>query len=547
MALKNNHNEEIEQLDSILDYTNNEEGLSTILFSKINKLKLAILSIATIIIIITEIFYRDPLFNASVKLEEKIHKSYDKDAFIFTIARLLSDLPALSIVIGVLVVYNFCNILKSFVFFLCLYSTFLVVGILKMIYQNPRPIWKSDKLHNLTTEGGFGNPSGHSFTSMLMFLSLYEILVNHNCYFKPQGYIDNLFSNKSNNENQIQNYNENDDENTHKNNISKNKNLAKYILLGLTISLILLVGLSRIILAVHSINQVLYGFSLALVSYYLIFKIIFPDLNDYKMFLKMIENVSFAFSSIIYSVIIMVTTLLVYGILSNEEQVHDYLTKIFQLAPKIPDYKVLYNESLMGVFVSVSFVGVILGISLEYTISLSSSSALWVAYNFGVVIDKTSLLGVSGNSNKSSSSNNATPNNNNNDRLNRQIDPENQNNIGGGIGEFSKVGGREGRVDENHNQATSELTLSGNCYDLLIWNNTSLWNTFKRVLVLVIGCAVLCIPTILIPGSADLLIIFLFKFSVPLTLVQLYLFYFYKRLVKVLGISNELIHERKNN
>lgn len=494
MTTNRNHNEEVKHLDSVLDYTKDEDGVSQILCSKEKKMKLAILTLVTIIIIATEIFYREPLFNASVKFEENIHKTYDKNAFIFKLAKLLSDLPALSIVLGLIIIYNFCNILKSFVFLICLYSTFLVVGILKMVYQNPRPVWKSDKILNLTTEGGFGNPSGHSFTSMLMFICLYEILVNQNTYFKSKSYVNNVFQGKIIRESEV------DIEE-----ISQNRKIAKYSLLALTIILVILVGFSRIVLGVHSFNQVIYGFSLALLTYYLIFQIVFVDLNDYKLFLKMIENVSFAFSSIVYGVIIMVITLVVYGVLSDEDYVQIYLAKIFQLAPTIPDYKVLYNESLMGIFISVSFVGAILGISLEYTISLGSNSIVWVAYNFGIMLDKTLVMG---NSNIRDSS----------PLVQRNNDPENPSD--------------ENRLSKNDNDKE------------FIWNSTSLWTTFKRTLILLLGCVILCIPTLLIPGTSDLLIVFLFKFAVPLTLVQLYLFYFFKRLIKVLGFSNEVIDEK---
>ena len=120
---------------------------------------------------------------------------------------------------------------------------------LKMIYQNERPNWKSELL-TFSCNYGYGNPSGHSFTSIVVYLSLAHILIT---YFNVYG-------------------------------------ILKIIIFIIFALLSFLVIISRVVLGAHSFNQVFYGFSLGLGLYFILIYIIGYHKYSSFDFLKHIKN-----------------------------------------------------------------------------------------------------------------------------------------------------------------------------------------------------------------------------------------------------------------
>lgn len=109
---------------------------------------------------------------------------------------------------------------------------------MKIIYHHPRPIWQSANI-KYACNNGFGNPSGHSYTSSSFYLSL-AFIISNIPFIKKQ----------------------------------KNKTIIS-IFIYITFSIIiLLIMYSRLVLGAHSINQVIYGCLLGCGTYYLIFHVI---------------------------------------------------------------------------------------------------------------------------------------------------------------------------------------------------------------------------------------------------------------------------------
>ena len=113
-------------------------------------------------------------------------------------------------------------------FYLLLVHT--VAGIvnqeLKMVYHNPRPYISSPDVQALGCSKSFGNPSGHSSLGACFYTTLFLIVFNDLEKFRHVKY--------------------------------ENKKLY-YLAMFCTLFLVINIGLSRVVLGVHALNQILYG------------------------------------------------------------------------------------------------------------------------------------------------------------------------------------------------------------------------------------------------------------------------------------------------
>ena len=112
------------------------------------------------------------------------------------------------------------------------FSSYLT-GVLKMIYTGWRPYWVDPSINPEYCEGGWGNPSGHALCTTAVYLTLWRL----------------FFQDKKH----------------------KNKHTQKRIWLFFTILFVSMICLSRLILGVHTLNQVISGASIGLGIYYLIY------------------------------------------------------------------------------------------------------------------------------------------------------------------------------------------------------------------------------------------------------------------------------------
>ena len=198
------------------------------------KAKITILIIYIILSIIFEQFYRKPLFKKSIELESKLYLSTTENQI--KIFKLISKLGTqgtlIPLLITILILFPL-NISYTFASVIVLSSYY--DNILKLSYGSPRPFWINPSIKR-SCDGGFGNPSGHSFSSFAIYLSLWDIITNLN-YFNRKKYL-------------------------------KIALLIFFILFSLSIAF------SRIFLSVHSINQIIYGSILGIGMYFYFFHII---------------------------------------------------------------------------------------------------------------------------------------------------------------------------------------------------------------------------------------------------------------------------------
>ena len=264
--MKKNNNYYIRKgsLDSIKQIVVSESNQKAINFTKKIKYKFLLKKIILIIIyfaiiIWSETLYRDILFEKSVPLQEYLQKN-EKLLIILKISKKLSifgkDIWYIFIfgIIFLLLPMNYSFLLLQSI----IYSSY-GTNTLKMIYQSDRPNWKSEHL-TYVCNYGYGNPSGHSFSSISVYLTLAHILIT---YY----------------------------------NLSFIKSIIIFIFFILASFLIII---SRVILGAHSINQVLYGFNLGLGLYFILIHII--GYHKYSS-IDFIQHIRKIYTNIIYYII----------------------------------------------------------------------------------------------------------------------------------------------------------------------------------------------------------------------------------------------------
>ena len=233
---ENNHssNHKITSLNIEVPLSNHSNDVEK--YKKTNKslyIKIVIPIIYFILIIGIEQAYRKALFDKSVKAQVDIRKDYTKESIFYQFWKFMSLFGIAGVTFPIFsIIFLFFPLSSSFLTLQVLIYSIYITNLFKIIYRNGRPYWESDIL-DLVCNSGYGNPSGHSVTSTAYYLTLPHIITNLELFRKD----------------------------------IKGKVLS-IIIFCLFIILGALVIISRVILAAHSINQVIYGFTLGLGIYF---------------------------------------------------------------------------------------------------------------------------------------------------------------------------------------------------------------------------------------------------------------------------------------
>jgi len=106
--------------------------------------------------------YRESLFDESIDIQEDIRDDYDKESAFYDCWKFFSFFGTNMFCFAIyFVIFIFFPLNSSFLVLQTLNISNYLTNLLKMIYRNARPYWKSDIL-DIVCEKGYGNPSGHS-------------------------------------------------------------------------------------------------------------------------------------------------------------------------------------------------------------------------------------------------------------------------------------------------------------------------------------------------------------------------------------------------
>jgi len=255
--------------------------LNNINKNKSEKEKLFIKIYITIIffalIICIEQVYREDLFDESIDVQEDIREDHEKGSAFYNFWKFMSYFGVAKVTFPIFaIIFLFFPLSSSFLTLQVLIYAIYITNLLKIIYRNERPYWESTKL-DVVCNSGYGNPSGHSVTSTAYYLTLPHIVTNFE-FFKKD---------------------------------IKGK-ILRIVIFILFIALGSLVIISRVILAAHAINQVIYGFTLGIGIYFITIFILSYHTYKPDIFIYHITNCIVVLVYMIFHISILILLIIIY-------------------------------------------------------------------------------------------------------------------------------------------------------------------------------------------------------------------------------------------
>lgn len=291
-------------------------------------MKIIITIIYFIAIILFELLYRKFLFEKFISFQEYFQKE-KKIKILLNICKIISFFGAeISTLFVFGIIFIFMPLNYSFLILQAIVYSSYLTNTLKMIYQSDRPNWHSDYL-TFSCNYGYGNPSGHSLTSISLYLSLSHVLVK---YFKINGTFKKLL-------------------------------FIFFILFSV------LIALSRFILAAHSLNQILYGFLLGLGLYYILIHIIGYHKYSSVEYLRHIRKTKVKYIYYCFHILLLIFTILIYLFLPSKDNSNTEENIFNGKRCKIKnDYSKYKNDGLFQSLSITSIIGAQIGIDLLFKI-----------------------------------------------------------------------------------------------------------------------------------------------------------------------------------
>ena len=247
-------------------------------YIKENKTKIIFITSFFSVGFIVEFFYRKPLFDNSVEIAQAVQDSMPSSTTFFKYWAYLGVIEFYYAII----IFLFFPISYCFTFFCNMIISVHLCNFSKLVYSQGRP-FLLDRIVYITCEAGYGNPSGHSFQSTSNLLAFATMFMD-------------LFK------------------------MDKKYCVIIYIICAI---LILSINFSRIILGVHSINQVIFGDTLGFTVYFIIVQIIQPHKIDIKKFYEIFLNCKFHIFNGIF-ILINTISFIIAAVANNELESENY-------------------------------------------------------------------------------------------------------------------------------------------------------------------------------------------------------------------------------
>jgi membrane-associated phospholipid phosphatase len=302
-----------------------------------------------------EYSYRTPLFERSLQLIEDLSKNRNSNSINFF--KIVTVFGTAGILIPIFVLlFNWYPLSKSFAYLMTYVMAAYIDNIMKIIYNNPRPYWVNKNIVVVECNGGFGNPSGHAFSSASVYMALWHITSDHDLF--------NL------------------------------RLWLKMLYLGIILIVISLICYSRFYLGVHAINQLIYGASLGLVLYLFIFYILELHKYDCKQFFS--QFIEFPKVAIYWSIYISFLVALVLVFIYNTED-NPYKDYVDQKCPDTKDFRSYEYDGMSNGLLISAIMGTHLGFTILYYLlqrNYTDEKSLQYFHEFIYTNIKTSILRI---------------------------------------------------------------------------------------------------------------------------------------------------------
>jgi len=273
--------------------------------------------------------YKKKLFDKSIKFQEDLREKFDKESSFYKFWNFISFFGTNLFCFGVFyIIFIFFPLNSSFLVLQSLNFADYLTNLFKIIYRNPRPYWKSNRL-DIVCNSGYGNPSGHSVIGLSFYLVLSHVFTNFEFFRK-----------------------------------NKKGQILRIIIFCFFSVLIVLIIISRFFLSAHSINQILYGTLLGFGIYFLEIHIISYHTYSSKQFIKHIVSQNVVLIYFIIYALLLGLLLSIYFCFDDDEFLEDYIfANIFngERCDKKRKYQVLKTTGFTQALGITSIIGAHLG------------------------------------------------------------------------------------------------------------------------------------------------------------------------------------------
>ena len=281
-----------------------------------------ILLSALFISIILDLIFKESLFKYSLTYEQNLQNSLSKSAItFFNIISITGN--GLFIAIGLIFILCYFPLIQLVLISFGLIFMVYLTDIMKLIYNDPRPFWLNTILFQGKCETSYGNPSGHSLIAFYFYLSFAYYLC--------------------------------------KNNYMKFNRIIKISIYIIAIILSVLTAFSRLVLGVHSLDQVLYGSFLGIFAFLIftfIFRVYDMPLNHY---LKLYRNKRYINVFILSNIIMLILPFILYSLIDIKKDKAKFDLAVDKKCPGIETYKLYSKNCLAESLIILLLSGIYLG------------------------------------------------------------------------------------------------------------------------------------------------------------------------------------------
>lgn len=272
------------------------------------------------VVIGMEFYYRQKLFDYSLTFIKEIQEKSSSELLSFF--KFITEFGTQGVLIPLIVIaYIFLPLNKAYLFLNIVIYSVVIDCIMKICYGNPRPFWIDPSLKN-ACDGGFGNPSGHAFSSSASYFAINHFVIQNKFFEK------NIF--------------------------------LKILSTIFFVALIIAILLSRLFLGVHSVNQILYGSLLGSSLYFILFFIVEMQNMLGVDFFKNFSTKNWIIGNIVNQAVFLIVMFTTYSLIDNQSDKYD--TNLSSLCPDLNLYRKYNNDGLFGCLTIFALIGSYYGI-----------------------------------------------------------------------------------------------------------------------------------------------------------------------------------------
>ena len=414
------------------------------------KILIIIISILIIINFILFALIKSEKFKSSdiniTKYFQKLFMNKNKNSipFFLTLVNFLNSAQSPYLII--LIIFNFYTAYDCFILINILSLDYIVIFLLKLLYQ--KPPYNSDEIKIFYCGYGWGFPSEECILMVSLYLSLWKIISKLSIYY------------------------------------NHTQKIIKNVILMLFILLIIIYCFGILLIGYYFLSHIVFSLLTGLIIYFIMFENNIFNLLNGNEFIYFIKDKFIKYIIIHLITFIILSLFYIIQRLSNDEKCGFCVTidnkKIFYKSGKNYSY---IDGCYSFVILFLSNIFAILSVKIDILLVYRGNESNYLQYNFSQEWDNI--------------------------------------------------------IDSRSKGSLTSFGESINITQETLWNETHIFISFLRLIIVLLFYGICFIPYFLVDlNSANINIIFFIKFLLPIFLLFLGIFFYFKPLLKIMKLTN---------